>query len=261
LTKKDYSAPAIEKAIAILARLAETAPLSINDFHTQLGIPKSSAFVILSTLERYQMIEKTPEGKFVLGPMLFTLGMAYQKHIDIRRIARPHMQELVDNTRYTCHLATLQNNRAVYIDKVEGGGFVRFATYVGQALPLHLSGVGKALLMGMSDDAIEKAVADQLDPLTEKSHRTVQDVLEDIRNAKETGYAIEEEQMEEGIRCIGAPIYGPSGDVIASMSLTSLSGDMPAHKLPALGKRLVETTRAISSELGYTSRPRDAAPN
>lgn len=251
--KKDYSVPALEKAIMILNTLAEAGDQSITELHTQLQIPKSTTFVILNTLEKNHLIDKTPDGKFRLGFGLFRLGMNYYKQMDVRNIARPYLESLVSNTPFTCHLAILENNQPVYIDKVEGDGFVRFATMIGQRLPLHSSGVGKALAMGMSNEEIEKSVADRLEPLTDKSHRTLKEVLDDIETARENGYSIEDEQMEEGIRCIGSPIYNTTGKAIASISITALVRDLPASKIHQLGTKVSDTALRISMELGYQS--------
>jgi DNA-binding IclR family transcriptional regulator len=249
--KKDYSVPSLEKAITILNKLSQAEHLSISEIHTQLKLPKSTTFVILNTLERYRLIEKKADGKYSLGQGIFMLGVAYFRQIDIRRIAKPFMNDLVRGTPYTCHLAVLLNNQPVYVDKSEGNGFVRFATSIGQSLPLHMSGVGKALAIGMSDELIEQLITDTMLPLTDKSYRSVKVALDDIRFAQENGYSVEDEQMEEGIRCIGAPIYGPAGEVAAAISITALSKDLPFIKIQQVGNQVKETAEGISREMGY----------
>ncbi|WP_133257569.1 IclR family transcriptional regulator [Paenibacillus montanisoli] len=260
-TKKDYSVPALEKAIMILNEISETGELSITEMHQRLQIPKSTTFVILSTLEKHHLIEKCAEGKFRLGPAVLHLGAAFARQTDIRAVARPHMELLVQGTPFTAHLATLVGNQPVYIDKAEGDGFVRFATTIGQSLPLHASGVGKALAIGMSDEEIANAVESKLEPLTGKSYRTIEEVLEDIRMARKLGYAVEDEQMEEGIRCIGAPICNASGKVAASVSITALAKDLPVFKLQQIGERVKQTADSISRDLGYAPDPHSTQEN
>lgn len=251
MTKKDYSVPALEKAMMILNELDEHGDLSISEIHHRLNIPKSSAFVILNTLEKHRMIERVNEGRFRLGPFIFQLGMSFYRRIDIASIARSHLQRLVDGTPYTAHLAVLMNDNPVYIDKVEGSGFVRFATAIGQSMPLHASGVGKALASGMTDEEIIRALDGRLESYTAKSYRSIEEVLEDIRMVRKTGYSIEDEQMEEGIRCIGAPIVGRSGKVEASISITALSKDLPIIRIPEIGFQVANTAMAISYDMGY----------
>jgi len=248
---KSYSVPAIEKAIAILNGISKNGKMNIQEIHSELGIPKTTVFVIMSTLERHALIEKLADGKYVLGHGVMQWGMSYSRQSDIKDIARPHLQKLVDGTPFTAHLAVLMNDQPVYIDKSEGSGFVRFATMPGQALPIHSSGVGKALASGLSDEEIARAIAAAADVPETKRAQVIEKLQEDVSFIREHGYSIEDEQMEEGIRCIGAPIYGPTGRVIASLSLTALSKDLPAIKFQSVGEQVKATAMSISEEMGY----------
>jgi DNA-binding IclR family transcriptional regulator len=236
--------------------LVQNGELSITEIHAHLNLPKSTIFVILNTLERSNFIEKTPDGKFRLGYGSFLLGMSYYKRLDIRDVARPHLLKLVQGTPYTCHLAILVGINPVYIDKVEGDSFIRFATSIGQTLPLYSSGVGKALASGMEYSQIRESL--QLEADTSelqdkgKSHAlNIETMMEEIEYVKKHGYIIEDELMEEGIRCIGAPIFDLSGKVIASISVTSLSKDLPAFKFHEVGEKVKDTALSISKELGH----------
>lgn len=249
--KKEYSVPALDKCVAIMDLLLESQKLNIKEIQTRLKIPKTSVFVLLHALEKYQLIEKDDGGHYFLGSKSFHWGMDYYKRISVRKVARPFMQALVETTPYTCHLAVLMNNKPVYIDKVEGNGFIRFATTVGQSLPLHLSGVGKALASGLSDSEIEETLKDQMQHLTAKSPTRIKTILEEIEFVRTHGYSIEDEQMEEGIRCIGAPIYGLSENVIAAISLTSTSKELPAIKYREIGEAVKATALEISRNMGY----------
>lgn len=247
---KEYSVPAIDKTVAILNALTER-HLSIQDIHTSLNVPKSTAFVILNALEQYSLIQKTPEGKYKLGHGVLLWGIGYMKSMDLVTIARPHLERLVENTPYTAHLAVSEKEKPVYVDKVEGSGFVRFATNIGQIQPLHMSGVGKAIASGMSDAALADALAAELGETPEKLPRALEKLMEDVRYVRQYGYSIEDEEFEEGIRCIGAPIRGGNGHVFASISITSLNKDLPATKFQQIGEAVRETADRISAELGY----------
>lgn len=250
-TTKEYSVPAIEKAITILNGLSKNGKMNIHEMHAELGIPKTTVFVILNTLERHSLIEKLDDGKYVLGHGVLYWGMNYYQQSDIKQVAKPHLEKLVEGTPFTAHLAVLVNHQAVYIDKREGNGFVRFATMAGQVMPLHSSGVGKALAVGMTDDEIKQAIARIPDQSEAKRAQLAEGLMDDVRYIRQHGYSIEDEQMEEGVRCIGAPIFGPSGVVIASISLTALSKDLPAIKFQTIGEQVKETALLISAEMGY----------
>lgn len=249
--RKEYNVPAIEKAVSIINLLVESDKLAIGDICSRLNIPKTSVFLLLITLERHGLIEKDDASRYYPGALLFHWGLDYYKRIDVRKVARPLMQRLAKGTPYSIHLAVLMQDKPVYIEKVEGDGFIRFATTVGQSLPLHLSGVGKALATGMSDVEIRNRLENQLTPQTSKSPTRIEAVLEEIEFARKHGYTIEDEQMEEGIRCIGAPIYGIPRNIIAAISLTSTSKDLPAIKFQTMGEKVRNTALEISYGMGY----------
>jgi len=247
---KDYSVPALEKTIAILHALADK-EMTIGDLHAQLKLPKTTVFVILNTLEQHEIIRKTAEGGYRLGPVLLHWGNRYFASIDMVQIARPHLERLVEGKPFTCHLAMLIGGNAVYCDKVEGNGFVRFATSIGQSQPMHMSSVGKALASGLSDEEIIRLLPEELNPLTGKSVRSVEQFLEQVRFVREHGFAIEDEEFEEGVRCIGSPIRNYSGKIVAALSVTALSKDLPAVKFMDIGKDVKQTAAAISHDLGF----------
>lgn len=247
---KDYSVPALEKAIAILNALAAN-ELSISDLHSQLKLPKTTTFVILNTLEQHEIIRKTAEGKYRLGPGVLRWGNRYFDSMDMVQIARPHLERLVEEKPYTCHLAVLIGDKPVYCDKVEGNGFVRFATMIGQSQPLHQSSVGKALAAGLSDDDIRSLLPGVMDASTGKSIRSIEKFLEEVQFVRENGFAIEDEEFEEGVRCIGAPIRNYTGSIVASISITALSKDLPAVKFMVIGEEVKQTAALISRDLGF----------
>ncbi|MBP1990771.1 IclR family transcriptional regulator [Paenibacillus eucommiae] len=247
---KDYTVPALEKAILILNALSDE-ELSIGDLHTQLKLPKTTTFVILNTLEQYEIIRKTPSGKYQLGSGVLRWGNRYLSSMDMVQTARPHLQNFVEGTPYTAHLAVLIGDKPVYCDKVEGSGFVRFATSIGQGQPLYRSSVGKALALGMTPEEIKRALPKEMNDTPSKGARSLEKFLEDIEFVREHGFSIEDEEFEEGIRCIGAPIRNSSGNVVASMSITALSKDLPAVKFMKIGEQIKETAALISRDLGY----------
>jgi DNA-binding IclR family transcriptional regulator len=248
---KDYSVPALEKAIAILNALAAN-ELTISDLHSRLKFPKTTTFVILNTLEQHEIVRKTAEGKYRLGPGVLHWGNRYFDSMDMVQIARPHLERLVEEKPYTGHLAVLIGDKPVYCDKVEGNGFVRFATTIGQSQPLHQSSVGKALAAGLSDEEIRLLLPDVMGTSTIKSIRYIEKFLEEVQFVRENGFAIEDEEFEEGVRCIGAPIRNYTGHIIASLSITALSKDLPAVKFMVIGEEVKQTAELISRDLGYT---------
>jgi DNA-binding IclR family transcriptional regulator len=248
---KNYSVPALEKSIMILNALSE-GDLTISEIHLKLKLPKTTTFVILNTLEQFDIIRKTSENKYRLGTGVLRWSIRYFESLDLVQIARPHLERLVYETPYTSHLAVLMDNKPVYCDKVEGNGFVRFASSIGQSQPLHQSSVGKALAAGMSEKEIRSVLQNALDdPTAAKSTRMIEKFLDDVRFVQKHGFSIEDEEFEEGVRCIGAPIRDYTNKIIASMSITALSINLPAVEFLLIGEKIKNIADLISRELGY----------
>ncbi|CAG7654389.1 HTH-type transcriptional repressor AllR [Paenibacillus allorhizosphaerae] len=251
---KKYNVPALEKAIAIIETLSlQEEPLGVSELCKQLDIPKTSVFFILSTLEQHEYITKTEDGKYKLGTKFISLGLSVLNKMNIVELARPFLQELLEETGFTVHLAVLNDGQAMYVDKLESQSFVKFSTYIGQRQPLHASGVGKALAAYLAPEELEQIAAVQ--GLQEKTKNTITD-LEQLKAAldivRAQGYALEDEEGEHGIRCIGAPIFDDRGRLKASISITALRTDLPVHDILVVGEKVKQTARNISKRLGYT---------
>jgi len=252
-----YKVPSLEKTLAIIEALAEMdEPAGVSELCKMLDIPKTSAFFILNTLEQHQYVTKTEDGKYRLGARFISIGNSVLSKIDIRNVAKPFMQELLKETDFTVHLAVLDNFEAMYVEKVENHAFVKFSTFIGQRLPLHASGVGKALAAHMPEADLETYLREH--GLPAKTENTITSpkefrmALETIRN---TGYAIEDEEGEYGIRCIGAPILGHDGKLIAAISVTALRTELPVQEIPTIGEKVKATALKISEQMGYRPQP------
>lgn len=248
--KKMYSVPAIERMVKILDLLCEEEVVYLNEVYTKLRLPKTTVYVLVETLQQQGLLQRTADGRLLLGLKSFYWGMNYYKKQDLKIIAQPHLRRLVDKTPYSAHLAILSGFNSVYIDKVEGGSFVRFATYIGQATPFHLSAIGKALVLEHTDEQIVAMLAMNFDKPTEKSLQTEQHVLDDIIAARQRGYTVESEEFERGIRCIGAPIYGLNHKIVGAISLISQLEDLPTDTFGTIGLQVKETADRISLDLG-----------
>lgn len=253
MEKKKYTVPALEKGLAIIELLAESdQPLGITDLYTYCGIPKSSIFMILSTLESLKYIEKLPGDKYKLTMKIHRLGSQILSKLDIREVARPYMRELAETLHFTVHMAALEQRQAIYIEKVNSPGYVQFSTKVGQSMQLYCSAVGKTLAAYLPSDELDELLKDltfeAYTPYTISTPEAFKDFLKSVR---ETGYAIEDEEGEAGIRCIGAPVYDNTGKVAAAISVTALRSELPSHKYAEVGKLVSEKALQISRELGY----------
>jgi DNA-binding IclR family transcriptional regulator len=248
-------ATAVERALNILEAASQRREgLTNSEISRRLGIPKSSASYILRTLERRGYLRRDPESnRYRLGLKLLSLGGETQAGLDIAEIALPHMRALVDRLGMTCHLAVVDQNEAVYIEKVEAPGFFKVNTWVGRRMFLHSTSVGKALLAWMPK-ADREALLHNCDfkRRTPKTITSLSRLLTELEHVHEQGYAIDDEENSLGARCFGAPVFDALGNVVAAMGVSGTLTQMDAAKMPRVAEALKETARRVSRQLVKT---------
>ncbi|MCR2821706.1 IclR family transcriptional regulator [Lederbergia panacisoli] len=252
--KKDYNVPALEKGLLILEKLSKSEePLRITDIHEQMGIPKTSVFMMMSTLETMGYVEKVDDSRYRVTMKLYNIGIETKSKYDIRRVARPFMEKIAQQLRFTVHLATLSNGRAVYIEKVNGPTFVQFDTKIGQSMFIHSSAVGKVLAAYIDEKELDEILVNN--PMVRATENTITSpelFKKFLGNVRETGYAIEDEEGEIGVRCLGAPIFNDKGNVIAALSITGVRNDLHSIHFQEIGEFLKEQCRLISEQMGFS---------
>jgi DNA-binding IclR family transcriptional regulator len=254
---KSRMIPNVDRAFKILELLSESPQgLRFADVCSHLSLAKSSAFVLLENLEAKGYVEKTPEGRYRATLRLFQLGSQVLSHLDIRSIALPHMIALRDETGFPVHLAMLDGADIVYLEKVEGTGFVKFDTYVGKRAPVHLTSVGKAIAAFLPEEQVDQILAARgLGGGTEKAVTTPAEFKEALQTVRQMGYALDDEEEVLGVRCIGAPIRDYTGAVIASISIIAMHRELPAARFPEFSAKVIKAAQKISSALGCPPSP------
>jgi DNA-binding IclR family transcriptional regulator len=245
---------AVERALAMLEAVAqEPEGLSNAEISRKLQIPKSSASYILRTLEKQAYLNRDPAtGKYRVGLKILSLSRGALSGIDVREVALPIMRHLVEKTGLTCHLAILDGPDAVYIEKVEPPGFIRMDTWVGRRMRVHATSVGKAMAAHISQERLEKILADRgMEKRTAKTITTLPRLLKDLEKVRALGYAIDDEENNMGARCVGAPVFNQSGAVEASLGLSGTTNQVNAHTMPRILEALKDAARHVSMQLGY----------
>jgi IclR family acetate operon transcriptional repressor len=214
----------------------------------------STIYRLVRTLEGHKFVHQNPStAKYRLGIRLIELADAFLETTELRTIARPVMTRLMELSGETAHLMVPDGDTGVYVDRVEGPHRVRVASSVGRREHLHSSAVGKALLAHLPEPVVAAIIRDRGLPRWTK--HTITDPaaltrhLEEIRRR---GSAIDDEEGEEGVRCIGAPIFGRPGDVIAAISIAGPAYRLTLQKLKRLSRIVRAAGLEISTALGYT---------
>lgn len=248
----------VERALKILDLFDEyDTELRITDISERLLLHKSTVHSLLKTLRKHQYIEQNPDnGKYRLGLKLFERGNYVIRTLDLRTIAKDHLIELSRNTGRTVHLVILDGKEGVYIDKVEGPASMVLYSRIGRRVPIHSSGVGKALASFQSDDELENILIDyDFIQQTPKTISSKEQFLKEVETIREKGYAIDYEENEPGVCCVAMPIRDHTEKVIAAVSISTTVTQFAEEQLEKTVSALQKTTDQISKELGYRYLP------
>lgn len=246
----------IDKAIQVLEAVCDSAePVRFTDLVASLQLPKSTAHRLLTTLLDQGLVRyDREEQRYSPGYRLLTLAQRTWSGLEIPRAAKDYMQRLLHEAGETVHLAVVDGNEIIYVDKLESPKTVRLYSAIGKRGPMYCTGVGKAILAYLSPERQNEVIA-QTDFHRHTAHtladaRALRQALADIRVR---GCALDMEEHEEGIRCVAAPIFNFRGDVVAGISVTSVASRMTNTRLQDLQPLVLDIARGISRELGFLS--------
>jgi IclR family KDG regulon transcriptional repressor len=245
----------VERAFQILEEVSlAKGGIGITELSTKLNMYKSTIHRVLSTLTHIGYVEQDSlSGRYKLGYKLLGVSSRLLNNLDIRHESLSCLEELAKATNEVVHLVILDGGEVVYIEKVEGTETIRMHSQIGKRVPVHCTGVGKAILAYLSPSRVSEIVAEYgLQPHTMYTIRTEKDLLADLKLVRQRGYAFDLEENELGISCVAAPIWDYSGAVIASVSVSGPTMRMTSQHLEHLAGLVRETGLNISQRLGYS---------
>jgi IclR family KDG regulon transcriptional repressor len=248
----------IERVSLILDMVGQTSKgMSIRDLSAGLILPKGTIHRILSSLSYFGYIRQDPETKiYFLGLKLMDLNAQLSNQLDFRKVAEPILRDLADRTQLTAHLVVIDRNEIVYVDKVEAqqpAGGLKMASRVGSRNPIHSSAVGKVLLSYFPEEAMEDFLLKKGLPRRTANTITDPDCFRDhLKIVRSQGYAIDDEENEKGIRCLGAPIFDGKGRPVAAISVSGSVFQVTKKNVHDVMKGEVMAAAAeISRRLGF----------
>lgn len=243
----------VDRALTILELLAEkNQGVSTSDLSRRVRIPKSSMSYLLRTLVARGYVRRDPEtGHHTLGIRLLSLGGQAMQGLELRDIAMPHLRHVVERTHLDTHLAILDHGDAVYVERIESPGFIKMATWIGRRMVPHVTGVGKALICCHERAAVEELLAiHPLRPITPKTITTLPRLMAELEKTRQRGYAIDDEEHEARVRCIAAPVFAATGEVVAAIGVSGTVGQISDDALPKIGNLIRSTALKFSGQLG-----------
>jgi len=251
-----YQLHGLERAVSVLETLSQSeAPLSLADICHCMNLHKSTAHRALMVLERSALIERTSENRFRLGLKLYELGNRAVEQIDFRARVYPFFRRLAMDAHETVHLGVLQKTSVVYLDKVEPNRRVCMSSKIGSSNPVYCTSLGKAMLAFQPEETIEKIVSSiRFTRYTPNTLCSREKLFEHLGTVRRRGYAIDDEEIELGVRCIGAPILNEDGWAIAAVSVSGPTSRITPQNARALAQRVLTCCREISGSLGMRAK-------
>ncbi|MFC0526662.1 IclR family transcriptional regulator [Phytohabitans kaempferiae] len=246
----------VERALTALTLLAEE-PATLAQLAAGLGVHKSSVLRMLQTMEARSFVRRDDQQRYHLGSQLFALANRALEDMDLREVAADALTKLASSCGHTVKLAERQGTDVVYIDKRESRMPVRSYSRVGARLPMHCTALGKAMLAFRpppdADDIIARCT---MLPRTERTHTTPEALREDLAEVRRRGFAVDERENEDSVRCIAAPIRNVHSVAEAAVSISVPTALATLDELLELHPLLVEAADTVSSRFGWNPTPK-----
>jgi len=253
--KADYIVQSVSHAIDVLeAFCGNEDELGVTELSKRLNLPKNNVFRLLATLEHRGYIEQNKAtGNYRLGIKTFELGQVFRKRMGLLRQAHSVLEELEAKCNESVYLAVLQEGMVVYVDMVETTHSVRIVPKLGMRVPAYCTAVGKALLAYESEDEVARIIEKiGFEPRTKNTIRDLETLRQELKRVAERGYAVDNEELEEEVKCVGAPVRDYTGRVVAGICISGPILRMSAERIENELAGLVKWAAAeISSRLGY----------
>jgi len=246
--RKNYLVPSTLRAMSILEFLARSKRgASLSEISRNLTFPKSSTFLVLKTLEREGYLRRNVQtGRYYFGSRLVTLSRKVVEHLDLREAARAILTKLMRQTQIIVHLAVLEGNEAVIIDRLEPPGSSAGADWIGRRLDVNCTSVGKALAAFLPDEQFEEVItAKRFARHNDNTIVTIGGLKRELAKVREQGYALDDEEDEIGVRCIGVPVFDSYQRAVAAISLAGTTEQIPLDGVRTLARALKQTASEI----------------
>ena len=253
-TESSGSIQVIERLARLLDAIAQhDNDASLKILSAETGLHPSTAFRILASLSEQGFVERTEKGNYQLGVKLMQLGSRVSTSVDIRKIALPLMEKLRDTLGETVNLTVREGDEVVYIERSVAKRMMKVEQVIGSRAPLHVTAVGK-LMLGEQGEAACRSYAkrSKLPAYTSNTCSKLAALLPECLAAAKRGYALDNEEAELGVGCIGTLVRDASGQVVAGLSVSAPIERRRDEWIPLI----VQAGAQLSKQLGYHAEER-----
>ena len=244
----------LDRAVRLLKTLSEAnAELGASELSARLRLHKSTVHRLLTAMEEHRLVEKNGlNAKYNLGLRLFELGSVAVRRTDVCILAPTYLEWLAGRTGETAHLGILRDTEVVSIVAIESNRTVRTPSTVGSRAPVHCTSQGKAILAHLPESYVEGLFkGHRLKRFTTHTITAFGRFRKELLEVRARGYAVDNEEFEEGLRCIGAPVRNHSENVVGAISIACPAFRVSESDVPGLARHVIQAADALSSALGY----------
>ncbi|GAA3461582.1 IclR family transcriptional regulator [Saccharothrix longispora] len=236
----------LDRAFSLLSVFSADRPaVTLSELSRHTGLPLSTTHRLVASLVDLRALERGADGRYSVGLRLLELGVLSPGSLDLRDRAVPFLEDLCEVTRHNVQLAVRDGAEVVYVERISARDAVNVVTRVGSRMPLHCTGVGLVLLAHAPADVREAVLAAPLRRFTPRTVTSPGPLREALARARRDGYAISDRQIELITYSVAAPVRGPGGDVVASVSAVVPTGTRTDTVVPAVRTCGLAISRAL----------------
>ncbi len=245
----------LDKGLHVLDILSTTESpggLTLTELSREIGMHRTTLFRILATLHARRLVERDAEtDRYQIGLGILALASARLRAIDIRHIARPTLLRLCESAQETVFLAILDGAEVVTVERFEGPQIIALRTEIGDRRPAYCTASGKAIMTELRAEEVERILAQGMPARTVRTITSPLVMRHHLDEARQRGFAIDDEERMEGVRCVGTPIFGYDGFVCGAISIAAPALRTSWDRLQALGEEARTAAHEISQQMGF----------
>lgn len=241
----------LDRAMMILETLGETGGMTLSELAAQLDQSPATAYRVLTTLETRGIVEIDQQRQtWHVGAGAFRIGSAFLRRTNLVERARPVMQRLMEVTGETANLGIENTRHVLFVSQVETHASIRAFFPPGTQSPMHASGIGKALLAQFDEPRLNAIVSEGLERFTPRTLTNASALLSDLAATRRRGYSIDDEERNEGMRCVAAPVFDATGVAVAGISISGPTARISEDRIAPFGENVRAAALELSRLLG-----------
>ena len=244
----------IDRALSILEVLSDYSEgLGVTEISEQVNLHKSTVYRLLTTLiYKGYVVQDAETNKYGITLKLFELGSKKVESMDLLSVSKEYTKKLMESVNEVVHLVVREGSEIVYIDKVEANNTIMMASTIGKRSPMYCTSVGKAILAHLPEKKVKEIWDNsKIVKYTDYTITDFEELKTELEDIRQKGYAVDNEENEIGVRCIGVPIFNRHGKVEAAISISGPAIRVTESKISNFSIKVMNTASLISRELGF----------